>query len=729
MPPTLSTNPVTWISTTYATSGGNITNSGNAAVTERGVCWNTTGAPTISDSKLADAGTGSGAYSLQITGLTAGTTYYLRAYAVNSAGVGYGDEVTFTTLATLVTPTVSTDSVTSIVYKTAKIYATVSDWGGSEVTERGVCWSTSENPTIADEYTANGSGLGSFSTTIGGLSLSTTYYVRAYAINSTGISYGSQLSFTTPDPQPDVYKVVDKNGTPGVNCNYTTVQAAFDDVPTNYTGRWIIFVRKGTYYEKLLLASGKINVVLIGEDADSTILTYDDYAGKNAGSTGTSTSYSVAIDASDFEARNITFRNTANAYAPGSTATQAVALRTNGDRMEFYNCKMLGYQDTYYTWSAGRSYHKNCYVEGAVDFIFGRTVAVFDSSIIFCNRNGGVLTAASTDPGYKFGYVFLNSIVESTPAGEKGCDSTAMVSFYLGRPWQQEPRTVFLNCYEPATLNSAGWTVMGPAAKLFAEYNCFGPGAVSSPRPIIWTLTNQPSLLSAAEAAEYTLSNIFSKSTAPTPYSENWMPSKEVIDYAQIETIIGGPLPVQLTTATVTAVKQGVLLQWSTATEVNCAGFTIERKIAGATEWKFVNFVEGHGTSNVPQSYSYTDCVPPGNYMYRLIQLDVDGSSKIYVVGEVEVGSAPYEFSLSQNYPNPFNPKTQIEFTVEKTTYATLTVYNVLGQKVATLFSGEAKAGQYHQVAFDGMRFSSGVYYYILEADGKRIVKRMSLLK
>jgi uncharacterized repeat protein (TIGR02543 family) len=519
---TLTTNAVTDISTTFATCGGMITNDGNAAITAKGVCWNTAGGPTTADSVTND-GTTSTPFTSTLTNLIPGTMYHVRAYAINSAGTAYGNEVTFTTLTALVAPTVTTDSIRNVVNTDARGYGTVTAWGGSPVTDRGICWSTSHNPTIVNDYNNGGTGSGSFTAPLGGLALGTTYYVRAYATNSTGTSYGDELSFATPAPQPDVSKIVDKNGTAGVNCDYTTVQAAFNAVPASYTGHWYIFVRKGVYYEKDTLLSGKINVVLVGEDKDSTVITYDDYAGKSPSSSGTSTSYTVAIDASDFQAQNITFQNTA-------TTAQAVALRTNGDRQIYYNCRMLGHQDTYYTQGGqhgpDRIYNKKCHIEGSVDFIFGRDVAVFDSCVIYCNRNGGTLTAAATEAGFKFGYVFLNDSIASLAAGEIGFDGNPMSSFYLGRPWQAAPQTVFLNCYEPATLNAAGWTTMGPSPALYSEYDCTGPGAAAS-RPAIaaWT-TNQPSALTAEQAAHYTIANIFSKSTAAAPfaYSANWIP-------------------------------------------------------------------------------------------------------------------------------------------------------------------------------------------------------------
>jgi pectin methylesterase-like acyl-CoA thioesterase len=545
---TVLTAPVSFISTTTATCGGNVTNDGNAAVSARGTCWDTLPNPTIAKSKTSD-GAGAGTFVSFLTGLTAGKKYYVRAYATNSSGTGYGNQDSLLTLLTLVAPTVTTDSVKNLVNTTATGYGTVKDWGGTSVTASGICWGPAHNPTTINNYNIGGTGIGSFNAPIGGLLLGTTYYVRAFATNSVGTSYGAELSITTAAAQPDVRKVVDKNGTVGVNCDYTTVQAAFNAVPSNYTGHWFIYVKKGTYYEKDLLAADRINVVLAGQSRDSTILTYDDYSGKNTISNGTNTSYSVAIDASDFQAQNITFQNTANAYAPGSSATQAVALRANGDRQSYYNCRMLGYQDTYYTQGGltgpDRLYHKNCYIEGSVDFIFGRDVALFDSCTIFCNRNGGVLTAAATEVGFQFGYVFLNCTISSTPAGQNGADGNPMVSFYLGRPWQTAPKTVYLYCNEPATVNAAGWTLMGPSPALYSEYNCTGPGAVAS-RPVItsWT-TNQPSTITSAQAAKYTIDSIFNKATAAPPfsYAANWVPSLITVPLTSVDGQSASQLP------------------------------------------------------------------------------------------------------------------------------------------------------------------------------------------
>ena len=194
--PTVTTEGVTNIQQTTATGGGNVTNAGGGTVTERGICWSTSHNPTTNGSH-ASSGSGTGSFTVNITGLTAGTTYYVRAYATNSAGTAYGSEVSFTTLPNVNLPTVTTAQVTNIQQTTATGGGNVTNAGGGAVTERGICWSTSHNPTTNGSHASSGSGTGSFSVNMTGLTPGTTYYVRAYATNSAGTAYGSEVSFTT----------------------------------------------------------------------------------------------------------------------------------------------------------------------------------------------------------------------------------------------------------------------------------------------------------------------------------------------------------------------------------------------------------------------------------------------------------------------------------------------------------------------------------------------------
>ena len=195
--PVLTTDPVTDITQTTATCGGVITSGkGTLLVTERGVCWSTSPTPSTADSKTSD-GSGIGTFVSNLTGLTANTTYYVRAYATNTIGTGYGNEQTFSTLPALNLPTLTTTSISNITQTTATSGGNITSDGGSSVTERGVCWSTSPTPTTSDSKTSDGIGTGTFLSNLAGLTANTTYYVRAYATNTVGTAYGNEESFTT----------------------------------------------------------------------------------------------------------------------------------------------------------------------------------------------------------------------------------------------------------------------------------------------------------------------------------------------------------------------------------------------------------------------------------------------------------------------------------------------------------------------------------------------------
>jgi uncharacterized protein (TIGR02145 family) len=196
--PTLTTLPVTNVSYTSADSGGNISSDGGGtiAVGARGVCIATHTVPTTSDTINASGTGGTGSYAAGFTNLTANTTYYIRAYATNSAGTGYGNQLSFTTLAYSI-PTVTTTAITNITQTTASSGGVINNNGGIAATVKGVCWSTSPNPTTVNNKTTNGSGDNGWTSSITGLTANTLYYVRAYATNTGGTGYGNQLSFTS----------------------------------------------------------------------------------------------------------------------------------------------------------------------------------------------------------------------------------------------------------------------------------------------------------------------------------------------------------------------------------------------------------------------------------------------------------------------------------------------------------------------------------------------------
>jgi uncharacterized protein (TIGR02145 family) len=230
--PSLTTTSISSITTTTAISGGTVTSDGGSEVTGRGVCWSTTPGPIIANNITSD-GTGIGNFSSEITGMTPGITYYVRAYATNSIGTSYGNQYEVNTLSGL--PSIATTSISSITTTTAFSGSSITSDGGSEVTGRGVCWSTTTGPTIANSITSDGTGIGTFSSELTALTPGITYYVRAYATNSSGTYYGNELTFNTECNIPAAPGAI--TGNTNIASNATNVAYSISAVSdaTSYT--------------------------------------------------------------------------------------------------------------------------------------------------------------------------------------------------------------------------------------------------------------------------------------------------------------------------------------------------------------------------------------------------------------------------------------------------------------------------------------------------------------
>lgn len=192
--PSLTTNSIINITTTSCIAGGNITSDGGSPITARGIVWSKNQNPTIVDSKILN-GIGMGTFTSSIMTLTANTTYYVRAYATNGEGTAYGNQVSFQTPISNSTPTLTTAEIGSITATSASGGGNIITDGGVTITARGIVWSTSQNPTIINTKTINGTGIGNFNASLASLTENTTYYVRAYATNSNGTYYGNQVTF------------------------------------------------------------------------------------------------------------------------------------------------------------------------------------------------------------------------------------------------------------------------------------------------------------------------------------------------------------------------------------------------------------------------------------------------------------------------------------------------------------------------------------------------------
>ncbi len=324
--------------------------------------------------------------------------------------------------------------------------------------------------------------------------------------------------------------------------DFHTISDAIASIPEDNKEHITIFIRKGTYKEKLVI--NKPYITLEGEDVEDTIITYDDYANmimEDGSKRGTFRSYSVLIDTHDFTAKNIIFENSAGF---GREVGQALALYVDGDRIIFDNCYFIASQDTLFTAPLpptafqvggftgpkefaerinGRHYYHNCFIRGDVDFIFGSATAYFDHCEIFSQKTDdlpaaeqeseqkvyGYVTAASTAEGQDYGYVFNECKLTSN------CPKK---SVYLGRPWRSFAKTIFINCELGEHIKDEGWHDWNkPDAHdtmLYAEYNSTGAGAIAIKEGKRAPFSKQ---LSTEEASLYTKEKVLAG-------DDNWNP-------------------------------------------------------------------------------------------------------------------------------------------------------------------------------------------------------------
>jgi len=258
--------------------------------------------------------------------------------------------------------------------------------------------------------------------------------------------------------------------------NFTSIQKAIDACKAFPDTRITIFVKNGTYKEKVLVPSCNTQLSIVGESVEKTLITFDDFFDKiNRGRNSTFYTFTLKIEANDFILENITIENSAGPVG------QAVALHVEGDHCVFRNCRFLGFQDTVY--AAGRfsrMFFTNCYIEGTTDFIFGEATVLFETCTIHCKADS-YITAASTTEGKPFGFVFLHCNITASDQVKK---------VYLGRPWRIYARVAFLNCEMGSFIKPEGWhNWEKPDAEktsFFAEYKNAGPGASVNQR-VTWS--------------------------------------------------------------------------------------------------------------------------------------------------------------------------------------------------------------------------------------------------
>ncbi|MGB8657546.1 MAG: T9SS type A sorting domain-containing protein [Candidatus Zixiibacteriota bacterium] len=657
--PTVTTASITSITSTTASSGGNVTDSGGVPVTARGVCWSTSANPTTSDSKTTN-GTGTGAFTSSLTSLTPGILYHVRAYATNSVGTSYGGDSTFTTLTT---PTVTTATITSITSTTASSGGDVTSDGGASVTARGVCWSTSANPTTSDSKTTNGTGTGAFTSSLTSLTPGTLYHVRAYATNSVSTSYGGDSTFTTlPTPTittTTITPITCQSATSGGNitsdggdsitargvCWGTSanpVSSGSHTVNNSDTGSFVSSVTgltPNTLYHVRAYATNSGGTSYGGDSTFTTLIGLPTVTTKTITaitSTTASGGGNVTSACGDsVTARGVCWGTSVNPVIGGSHTVNA------SDTGSFISSLTgLDSNTTYYV----RAYATNSVGTGYGNQVSFTTLRVYTIS-------GHVRVPVKT---------LIDGIDSVTMSGLPGNPKTDSTGYYT------------------ATVDS-GWSGTVKPAK--TGYS-FSPDSTSYTDIDSNQETNYTGTFLTFTISGYVLNS----------------------DSVGVDSVLMSGLPGNPRTDTNGYYTATVDYGWSgtvTPTDSSC---TFE-----------------------PESRSYdsvTSNQTDQNYAEGCLSQGVDPDKKNMVPGD---------YSLTQNYPNPFNPATEIDFGLPQATWVSLKIYNIVGQEVTTLISQNMSAGSY-RVRWNGTdktgrSVSSGVYFYRIRAGDHIQTKRMLLLK
>ena len=378
---------------------------------------------------------------------------------------------------------------------------------------------------------------------------------------------GVEITFTTMDRQQPEARVYDAVVAQDGTGDYATVQAAVDAAPANLVKPWLIFIKEGTYNEHVDVPADKPYLYFIGQGRDKVKIADDKLCGGD-NALHVDVGATFVAKSSDLYFEGISFVNT---YGVEQNAgPQALALNTKADRVVFNNCGMYSYQDTWITPSESdcRGYVKNCFIEGAVDFIYNNGDYFFDGDTLnIVRKSGGYIVAPSHDADSKWGYVFMNNVITAP-----GVPSETDV--WLGRPWHNQPKTVFINTKAEVTIPAAGWhDTMGGIPAIFAEYNTMdadgNPLDLTHRNNYYWYTDGNgqkvegyaKSVLTDEEAATYTIENVLRG-------TDNWQP--ELMTEA-----CAAPAPV--------ADKAAGVITWEAVPYAICYVITKDGKVEGFT--------------------------------------------------------------------------------------------------------------------------------------------------
>jgi pectin methylesterase-like acyl-CoA thioesterase len=385
----------------------------------------------------------------------------------------------------------------------------------------------------------------------------------------------------------DVVVALDGSG------NYSSIQAAIDAAPTGRTTPYVIFIKNGKYVEKIRIPSNKPFIHLIGESVANTVISWDAYSGKieNGIPIGTNTSATLTVNANDFYMMSITVENSTGYTGDGP---QAVAMYISGDRCAYKNCRFIGGQDTLWHNGDGRHYFKNCYIDGNTDFIFGSSTALFDSCVIFPRdrvdgSGGGFITAGNTTLNNPYGEVFRNCILTK---------NRGITTYSMGRPWQNAPKTVFLNTIMGSSINPTGWSTWNVDTSLitYAEYNSrnYNGTPVDVSKRLSWS----KQLSDTAAARYYNNTNLF----------RDWDPFLTF-------PAINAPVPTELAVANMRTQRSGAksIISWNISWPMTGVTYELMRSTDSI---HFTKVAELTGTIDSIVAFSTTDPLPAKGSKY-----------------------------------------------------------------------------------------------------------------
>lgn len=682
--PIVSTNPATDISITTAVSGGIVLFDGYATVTERGVCWNTTGNPTINDNKTID-GNGLGNFTSTLTSLTNNTKYYVCAYATNSVGTSYGEQDSLTTLNSLSVPVVTTADTINVIGTSAFCSGTVVQWGGTEITERGFCYNTTGNPTINDDRTWTNGNTGEYSIIVTRLNNNSKYYIRAYATNSLGTGYGNVKEIDIPSTLKGAFA-------DGIHKDTDVIQAAIDSC-TN-AGGGIVHLQNGIYLTAPIEL--KSNVTLMIDSTASMIASqvmYDFYP-EDFDTTGGDTPSDYRPLITSNYADNITISG--NGIIDGRGELWWIAFKngtiTRRPRLiQLNHGKHIRLEDITLTNSPQFHFVPSWCLDITVDNV---TILSPEDAP---NTDG-------IDPMTSHHVRIRNCYIDT------GDDNVAIKS---GNDDPDYPNAgssdiivsdcTFLNGHGV----SIGSETNGGVDSMLVE-NCTFNGTDNGIR--IKSNRTRGGNVRGITYRNLTMTNV----RYPILFSEYYPDIPDQND------------PLQPITST-TPYYHNITVEGLTATNCRYGGIII-----GLPETPLANI----HLSNV--NISANTGLQIRNATVDATNVKIHASSGPDIIFEVNGiitgvesepnSNLPDKFTLYQNYPNPFNPNTIIKYHLPRICFVTLKIYDVIGKEIKIVVNEKQDAGD-HLLTIDAHNLSSGVYFYRIEAGSIVETKKFVVLK